>query len=121
MLSGRQTERAFWKKLAAVLLCALVLWAVFHFLGKRYTIAIGHQDCLSYKVFIVEKGVMPKRNEFVCLRTSGIPFYMDGTRLMKLVAGTGGERIRVSGEDSGKMVTLTVSGEQRSYRLRGYL
>lgn len=121
MWSGRRLSENFRRRLLAVCAAGVLLWAVLYSVSSRYTIAIGHQHCLDHRVFLVEKGVMPKKNEFVCVRTSGIPYYRDGTRLMKLVAATGGERVRVSYEDRGKPVTLTVDGKERTYILRAYL
>jgi conjugal transfer pilin signal peptidase TrbI len=104
----------FAKKLSITLFAGIVTAALLWLISGRYGIAFGDQGCLPYKVFSVEKGVMPKKGEYVYFRGTNVPFYGDKVRLIKFVAGAAGDRIEVVPVE-GESEIFEIDGEKRTF------
>lgn len=72
---------------------------------------------LPQTLYIVEKGVEPKRGDFVAFRWGKQGFYTDGSTFIKILAGVPGDRVTQVGRDffvNGKFV-----GRAKTHSLKG--
>ncbi len=52
----------------------------FEYFSRHYILAYSRKEhtCLPYRVFLIEKGVMPRKGEYVSFVGHGIPHFADG-------------------------------------------
>lgn len=82
------------------LLWLIVLWVMF---GRSYLLSFNLSDSLSGRVFLIQKGVRPIRNDFVAFQHRGGGPYAPGTRMLKLVSGVAGDEVTARDSGSGSM------------------
>jgi len=112
MLRCIQTSKAsaFLKSRRKYILWSVVLtlafFATFHYISKHWLFAVTRKEhtCLPYKYWVIRKGVMPERGEYIAFESHGVPNFADGVRWAKVVSGIGGDRIE----------TVVVSEEERA-------
>jgi len=74
--------------LAYVLLAATALW--FH---AHYAFGLNASPSLPYRLFLIHKGEMPGRGDFVAFRWAGGGPYPAGVTFIKMLAGVPGDEV----------------------------
>jgi Signal peptidase, peptidase S26 len=133
-MSGVPAYRKDWKKaLFAGAVLALVLTAAIHIIGSRWVLCfnVPGNNCLGkqYHFWIVRKGVMPKRWQYIAFTSRGIPHCTDGTLWAKQLVGIPGDRIeavRVSKEERAEKPgkykdTVYLNGMPIETEVQGYV
>lgn len=95
---------------------ALILgYAVF---AARYELSLNVSESLPGTLYLVEKGAMPTRDEYVSFYYPSDFIYPQGTRFLKRVVGVEGDVVRsdhrhffVNGKDAGVAMTTTSAGK----------
>lgn len=100
-LSPRQTV-----SIAVFFICALAFVSFFN----RYKLSVNLSDSLPGKLYLVERGVLPKKGEYVEFRFEGHAYYNRGAHFVKRVAGVEGSLVKTSLLPDGRTV-FTVDGE----------
>lgn len=77
-----------------VILVSLIITLTLHIFSIHYSIAIGHDQCLKGKVWLIQKNVMPSKGDYIYFKGTHIPIY-EKKRLIKLVKGVNGDIVRV--------------------------
>ena len=74
---------------------ALAFYTVFNFVTQRYIFAFtkSGQYCLPYYAWLIKKGEMPGRGDYVSFAGRGIPAYTDGVGWVKIISGMPGDHI----------------------------
>jgi len=86
------------KKLLIVFIIALKVCIILELISSRYTLSftIPGQECFPYKFWLVyKKDKTVYRDKYVAFKGNNIPYYINGTRWTKLVAGIEGDVVRV--------------------------
>ena len=89
-----------WKSLAALAIAVLLVYWPLHMLSQRYMVAVDitkGKGCVPYKLFIVEKHDKAiHRGDYVAFYATKMePFYVKGTRAIKIVAAIAGDHVVV--------------------------
>lgn len=113
------------------IILTLLFFSFFHYISQRWTFAITRKDhvCLPYKYWIIKKGGLPQRGDYIAFRSSGIPFFADGTRWIKIADGVEGDKIevvKISQDDRAKFSdkyteTVYVNNMPMSLDIQGYV
>lgn len=100
--SGRMRLRIFAERSAAHLkrwalvyvgLAALAIW--FH---VHYAFGLNASPSLPHRLFLIHKGEMPGRGDFVAFRWAGGGPYPAGVTFIKVLAGVSGDEVTRDGE-----------------------
>ncbi len=121
-LSSRRKYILF--TLAFMLICILG----FEYFSRHYLFAYSPKEhtCLPYRVWLIEKGVMPRRGEYVSFVGRGIPHFADGVRWVKMITGMPGDRVEVQNVSlddpkEAETQTVEVNGMPVTLRVQGYV
>ncbi len=90
------TDLRWWLRLATAM--ALVLGPMAAF-AAFFRVGINVSDCVPHRVFVMTRQAPAalERGEFYAFDSRGAgPHFADGTRMMKLLAGLPGDRLRVA-------------------------
>lgn len=70
---------------------------LFNFVETRWLITFDeqHERCLPYSVWLIHKGVAPKRGDYVSFRIRSVPYRKDGEMWAKVLTGVEGDRLEV--------------------------
>lgn len=85
---------------AALLVASAGLWTF----ATKYKFALNLSESLKGKVFLVEKGVLPKPGEYAEFVFEGSGIYQPGTHFIKIAAATEGEFIETKRLPDGRML-----------------
>ena len=85
-------------KLAPAYLWLLVLWVIF---GRYFLVSINLSDSLPGRLYVIQKGEMPRLNDFVAFQYQGGGPYASETRFLKLVKGVEGAQVTAVRYDTG--------------------
>jgi hypothetical protein len=110
----------FKRKLACALLAGVIVAAFFHIAGRYCSLAIAQQDCLPQKVWLIERGAVPKKGEYVYFSGTDIPRFGEKVRVVKAVSGEAGDIVEVTHDGWGEARRFTVAGALREYRVRAH-
>ncbi|MFA5182525.1 MAG: S26 family signal peptidase [Syntrophales bacterium] len=113
------------KYFISALLIALIFFLFFKNLSNRYIIAFtrdGHY-CLPYSTWLIKKGEMPGRGDYVSFVGHGIPNFADGVRWVKIMTGMPGDRVKTVtipvSERTSNIEVIEVNGLPMQKRLQG--
>ena len=108
----------------------LVFFTAFHYISTHWMFAITRKEhtCLPYKYWIIEKGIMPGKGDYIAFKSYGVPYFADGVRWVKVIAGTQGDRIITvkvpqdpQDERDKYRETVMVNDMPMSLRIQGYV
>jgi hypothetical protein len=90
-----------------------------------FAITRKEHTCLPYKYWIIKKGVLPQRGQYIAFKSYGVPYFADGVRWVKVVAGTQGDEIitvKIPQDERDKYrETVMVNDMPMSLRIQGYV
>jgi len=83
----------------------LIFFAIFQYMSTHWGFAITRKDhtSLPYKYWIIKKGVMPERGEYIAFKSYRVPNFADGVRWVKVLSGVEGDKVE----------TVKISEEER--------
>jgi hypothetical protein len=123
-----------WKKILLIgAVFTFLMTGALHFVGSRWIFCfnVPGNNCLGrqYHFWIVKKGVMPKRGEYISFTSRGIPHCENGVLWAKQLIGIAGDRIlsvKVSRKQreanpSAYVETAYVNGMPRRLLIQGYV
>lgn len=84
--------------LAPTILWLLTLWVV---LGRYFIVSVNLSDSLPGRLYLIQKGVSPRLNDFAAFQYQGGGPYASGTRFLKLVKGVPGSQVTSVRNDFG--------------------
>ena len=67
-------------------------------LGQRYTFANNLTESLPQQFFIIEKGVMPKKGDYVAFKIKKNPYYPTDYTFIKILGGVAGDEVTMDAE-----------------------
>lgn len=103
-VSPRARQPSYWAK---VLIPVGLLWAIAGQASEHYRIGIDlqHEQCLPYRVMLLELGVHPiEHGSYVAVRAARFPRLDPGETVVKKVVGMAGDSVSVRAD------TTTVNG-----------
>jgi len=120
MLYGRK------KYLLFSLITTLIFFLAFHLLSSRISVAftIKGQECFPYKFWLIKKGVIPQKGEYVAFKNPRID---KRATWIKVISGIEGDRIeveRITEEDrrrSPGLFNLYIDEIGRELTLQGFV
>jgi conjugal transfer pilin signal peptidase TrbI len=74
--------------LVAILLSGLAVWGQHH-----YSFGLNASPSLPYRLFLIHKGEMPRRGDFVAFRWAGGGPYPAGVTFIKVLVGVPGDQV----------------------------
>lgn len=100
----------------------LGMWVLTWLASPYYTIAINETNSLPQKVFLIKRGVLPKKGELVTFHVpmTGVKYYPPGYQFTKIVKGVAGDRVEYRGREvylNGQKIGIAKEHSQMGERL----
>jgi type IV secretory pathway protease TraF len=108
-------KKTFWYRFTCVMLTGVFISISLSIFSKRFTIAIAQQECLPYRVFIVDKWVRPAKGDFALASGEHVPGYGRKVKMVKIVACEPGGKIEVKEADNRTPRIILVNGKEGTY------